>query len=330
MFEIANLEPWVGRDYGHQLPKIMVVGETRYGDWTDREIGENLCLPSELSNTWSGFAKAATGDLALTLANRVTFLQRIVFYNYVVNFQPKTAAESAVASGQRNDPDNQRVLLEMIEHYQPSHLIIWGVPNFRTVVAGPCWQARALGEEGLAYAHVAIGSVRAVAIGIKHPAIGFSYRAWAPVVADFLSGGPDWRPSMSATEAWLAALPSPGGRATSLGGEAKAMLPTGTMPTRPARPQGEGKTLLLRLLDGEGARPWVVKEYTGDDGVALIDQTDQVVRGNFTARVKEKIVEALNVLLNEGAFDGVSGFSYHGDNHVAVVRGGRVVLVEGQ
>ena len=158
MFGIANFEPWVGRDYGHQLPKIMVVGETRYGNDTDRQIGETLCLPSLPSNTWNGFARAATGDLALTSAHRATFLQRIVFYNYVVNFQPKTAAESAVASGQRNDPDNQRVLVKMIEHYQPSHLIVWGVPNFRTVVAGPSWQARALAEEGLAYAHVAVGS----------------------------------------------------------------------------------------------------------------------------------------------------------------------------
>ena len=171
---------------------------------------------------------------------------------------------------------------------------------------------------------------RAVAIGIKHPAIGFSYRAWAPVLADFLPGGADWRPSVSAAEAWREALPSRGRRAAIRdGGRDEAMLPKSTLPTRWAQLPGSGKTLLLRLLDGEGARPWVVKEHEGDDGIALIDRSGQVVRGNFTARVKEQVVEALNVLLNEGAFVGVSGFSYHGDNHVAVVRDGRVALVEG-
>jgi hypothetical protein len=285
-----------------------------YGPVTDRfEIQPDditlITVGSITVVTWTGFVRAATGDLALTSANRATFLHRIVFYNYVVNFQPRIAAESAVASEQRNDPDNQRVLLEMIELYQPSHLIVWGVPNFRAIVAGRLWQARALAEEGLAYAHIAVGSVRTVAIGIKHPAIGFSPRAWAPVLTNFLSGGPDWRPSVSAAEAWRAALPS---RA------------------RPAPGQNSGKTLLLRLVDGQAPRPWVVKEYETDDGIALIDRSGQVVHGAFTARVKIKVVEALNVLMNDGAFEGVSGFSYHGCRHVAVARDGRVVLAEGE
>lgn len=80
-----------------------------------------------------------------------------------------------------------------------------------------------------------------------------------------------------------------------------------------------GATRLLRLADGPGPRAWFMKEFVEDKGAALMDRRGQPVCGPANANTRERVLEALNLLFEQGQLHGVGGFSYHGSHRVAVV-----------
>ncbi len=297
MFGIPNLVPWEGPAYAGGANRIMVIGETHYGKWTEKQIVEHLLLPTTGSGTWTGFVKAVTNDPALTRQSRANFLNCIVFYNYIVNFQPETAEKSQVSDAQRSDPDNQRILLEMVKAYRPTHMIVWGLPNFRSIAQGDLWTRLVMAENGAAYSALKVGDIDATAIGIKHPAIGFSSSKWGPVLAAFLHD--QYRPLASVQRAPASSQSMPAARSD-------------------LNRKG-GQTWLLRLEPATGQRAWVTKRFERNNGIPLLDRAGNPIYGRATAETRKRVLEGLNVLFHNRQLDGVGGFSYHGIHRVAVV-----------
>lgn len=125
-------KPWVGRDYntgGVFGKKVLVLGESHYGDATDA-TDETIGVVKEFvyeywgapyQQTFLCFERALAGR-ELNQEEREQLWNSVMFYNY---FQKST-------TGPRTEPDmtaqkeSEEAFRELLEHYQPDVIIVWG------------------------------------------------------------------------------------------------------------------------------------------------------------------------------------------------------------
>jgi hypothetical protein len=190
MFGVKTFDPWIGKSYAMSYPKLLVLGESRYDEeYTDREIIEGLIQGDFLKQTFTNFVQAV-------LAKRhweegydpAAFWQRTIFYNYLTNFFP---GEPRVPPTQREDNQNQRMLKNMLQKYNPTHCVVWGFANWDTIDVECTEWGQGQPIPGLADAHeycsIAVDGNIILFSCVKHPSAGFSYDLWSAVLSAFLS-----------------------------------------------------------------------------------------------------------------------------------------------
>jgi hypothetical protein len=195
MFGVDLYQPWtgVGDAYEQSRPRLLVLGETRFdARFTDREIimGQLGGVPhltfTNFNQAVLGLRRWAEGYDAATRA----FWQRTLFANYNTTFF-SGATRHLPPREARLDPQNARLLRDLLTTYKPSHAIVWGEENWATVaVADAAWRdeapvATAAGEDPCR--SVALDGARTLFLRVKHPAVGFAYERWAPPLAAFLA-----------------------------------------------------------------------------------------------------------------------------------------------
>ena len=146
-----NFKPWVGKEYftrGFQGERLLVLGESHY---CINELAKNgrcfpLCKKANMDNncfsitqdviheaiykyegepyqrTFLCFERAMLGKV-LTQAERESFWQSVMFYNYLQYSQnaPRTTPQS------EHWAESEKAFIELLEIYSPDKIIVWGV-----------------------------------------------------------------------------------------------------------------------------------------------------------------------------------------------------------
>jgi hypothetical protein len=195
MFGVDKFQPWTGLDgkYDASNQRVMVIGDTRFDEnFTDREIILGK-IGGARHLTFTNFQQAVLGkrhwEDGYESAIR-TFWERTLFYNYNTNFFPG-AERLPPPLEARLDPQNARILGEMLRAYQPTHAIVWGDDNWNSMTAaGAGWVTEPdmrCGGSDEPCRSVTVAGRRTLFTRVKHPSAGFAYERWAPLLARFLA-----------------------------------------------------------------------------------------------------------------------------------------------
>ena len=194
MFGIETVEPWIGPAYGKADPKLLIVGDSRYDEsYTDRMIIQDQ-VSGHRDPTFTRFVQAVLGKHHSEPgydAEARAFWDRTAFYNYVTNFFAGTVA-APLDRSIRMDPQNGRVLREMLRAYKPTHAIVWGYANWESlVVEGLPWtkEGDIPGLDRPEPCRTAVVDGHATLFTrVLHPSSAdFAYEDWAPMLSAFLA-----------------------------------------------------------------------------------------------------------------------------------------------
>ncbi|MGD0945822.1 MAG: hypothetical protein ABSA52_00210 [Candidatus Binatia bacterium] len=190
MFGIESFKPWVGDLYYISHPKLLILGESRW----DEEFTDTKIIEFQIDG---GHFRAHTNFVQAVLGKRhweegydpIAFGRKSIFYNYNTSFYPGRA-RIPPEHGERAEAQNPRMLRKMLEMYKPTHCIVWGIANWRSVaVEGAKWgpdQAMPGLADGWPYRRITIGSHTTLFSHVKHPSAGFSFARWSAVLSTFL------------------------------------------------------------------------------------------------------------------------------------------------
>ena len=193
MFGVEAVEPWIGPSYGQTEPKIMVVGDTRYSKtYRDRRIVQDQ-VEGRRDPVFTKFTQAVIGKPTSAPgydADARAFWGGVLFYNYNTTFFPEKAG-TRLDWATRTDPQNARVLQEMVRAFRPTHAIVWGFANWDSIVQGASW-AKFGTIPGLEtqepYGAMSVDGHTTLFAGVLHPSSPeFRFERWAPVLSAFLS-----------------------------------------------------------------------------------------------------------------------------------------------
>ena len=196
MFGVEAVEPWIGPNYGRSEPKVLVVGDSRYSKtYHDRRIVQDQ-VEGRRDPVFTKFTQAAIGKQTSAPgyeADARAFWDGALFYNYNTTAFPEKAG-TPLDSAARADPQNARVLQEMIRAFRPTHAIVWGFANWDSIVQGSSWAT--LGHIPLEppelYRAMLVEGHTVLFAGVLHPSSReFRFERWAPVLSAFLSIRPE-------------------------------------------------------------------------------------------------------------------------------------------
>jgi hypothetical protein len=184
-----ELAAWVGPEFGSEVPRLLVLGESRYDeDFTDREIIEWRVarrFPGRKRRTFTNFERAVLGQEHLE-ADAQSFWNRTAFYNYNRSFFPGGPRVDP-SYRVRANPQNVDTLRRVLRDLKPTHVIVWGLGNWNSIHAGSPWTPddRVPGTHE-PYCSTTIDGHRIIFTRVRHPSAGFSSQYWNPVLSKFL------------------------------------------------------------------------------------------------------------------------------------------------
>jgi hypothetical protein len=176
MFGMVNVEPWIGPDYDKSDLKLLVLGESRYDeDYTDQTIIQTK-IDGQRKQTFTDFVQAALGkhhsDPEFDAA---AFWNKTIFYNYLFFFPG--GPRIPVAEKMRANKENWRTLERMLETFKPTHCIVWGVGNWRSIEPN-------LRKRSPLY-FTEVKGHKTLFVYVKHPSTGFSFDKWTLCLRTF-------------------------------------------------------------------------------------------------------------------------------------------------
>ena len=127
--------PWIGGKYKVAPKKILVLGESHYGDISIEEKPEftsgiiNLflsykagkCQHARWMNTFTRFTNVIH-DARLECNSVVSFWQSIMFYNYI----QKAMEGPRVSPTELDFEKSLKALVEVVSEYRPNTIVVWG------------------------------------------------------------------------------------------------------------------------------------------------------------------------------------------------------------
>jgi hypothetical protein len=128
-------EPWIGSQFNSANTKILVLGESHYGDvspddWNDftnyivkKYLGYKNGNEKHESwmNTFTRFSNIVTSNMD-TKIKTTTFWESIIFYNYI----QKPLCSSRLAPTQDEFVNSAKAFEEIISTHKPDEVIVWG------------------------------------------------------------------------------------------------------------------------------------------------------------------------------------------------------------
>lgn len=197
MFGVDAVEPWIGPDYGRSEPKVLVVGDSRYSrTYHDRRIVQDQ-VEGRRDPVFTKFTQAVIGKQTSAPGYETdarAFWNGALFYNYNTTFFPEQAG-TRLDGAARSDPQNARVLQEMLRAFRPTHAVVWGFANWNSIVQGSGW-AQAGHVPGLTTQEpcraMSVDGHTTLFAGVQHPSSPeFRFERWSPVLSAFLAVRPE-------------------------------------------------------------------------------------------------------------------------------------------
>jgi hypothetical protein len=184
-----DLAVWVGSEFESAVPKLLVLGESRYDEeFTDRKIIEwRIARKFEggQRRTFTNFERAVLGQ-EHSEGDARAFWNRTAFYNYNRSFFPG-APRVNLSYRTREKLQNAGSLRSVLGQLKPTHVIVWGLTNWDSIDTGPRWKDDAIPGSQEPCGYATIDAHRIFFTRVQHPSAGFSSRYWAPVLSKFLA-----------------------------------------------------------------------------------------------------------------------------------------------
>jgi hypothetical protein len=181
--------PWVGPAYANSVPRLLILGESHYGDPSDdpettRRLTDEYLRGKWNHRFWTQIGQVVSGR-RYSETDRAEIWKPWAFYNYV----QVIVADSARQAPSREMFENaEGAFWEVLDSLRPTHLLVLGISRL--------WPAMPpVDEEGLSF--ICAGNSqpfgtysrewgRCIASPIVHPSAGFSAQRWYPIVNSFL------------------------------------------------------------------------------------------------------------------------------------------------
>lgn len=192
------VKPWTGKQYeqGFRGKKIIALGDYHYVARPE-EFDENITIDvvnaflnpeaewEGWMNTYTKFERAVAGR-ELSQEERVEFWNSILFCNYIQEplEQPRQRASQELYLAA------QEPFMELLETYRPDGVIAWGNALRDTLrLEGQKGRTIKTEWEDIETITYVLGDGKKVNIlPMQHPASGFSWDNWHPVIDEFLTG----------------------------------------------------------------------------------------------------------------------------------------------
>lgn len=185
MFREVKFLPRVGKHYDHSRwgKRVMVLGESHYcanpseatANITQRVfeyLFDSSCDHEGWMNTYTKFASALSGQQENRFSSEAVW-DEVLFYNFIQ--EPMTAPRQAPTKEQRVAA--QGAFLEVIEHYRPDLVLVWGHNRLYDYLPDAGHQgADCCGVETWIYPLSDGHEVRV--LPVQHPASAFSPSEW--------------------------------------------------------------------------------------------------------------------------------------------------------
>ena len=197
----CQFNPWVGNRYDQGYaggPRLLVLGESHYGDQPPehnltQRLTHEYAQGQWKHGFWTNIMQAVMGchHTAITPAQKETFWQSVALYNYI----------QVMLEGPRRCPpaeawlDSQPTFEAVLEALRPHAILILGTQTWNKLppvtpdsghikCQGPAMEVGELG--GYTWQYVLPDGHSILAAGIFHPAGGFDWKRWHPVVEALL------------------------------------------------------------------------------------------------------------------------------------------------
>lgn len=190
---LVKFLPWIGKQYdGGFLPrrKLLVLGESHYSSNGTREFTRRVVREYIAGAGYRFFTSIhqAVAGIHHTdpMFDHDKFWHSVAFYNFV---------QEAVGDGPRQRPTGEMIVnstpafKEVIGNIMPTHILVLGkflwanIPDFDSIASFKLKR----GDEDVECGYYVENGHKMLAMGILHPASGFSSEAWHPTISEFLS-----------------------------------------------------------------------------------------------------------------------------------------------
>lgn len=192
------VKPWVGKQYeqGFRGKKIMALGDSHYVARVE-DYDENITIDvihvfldpeaerERWMNTFTKFERAMTGR-KLQVEEKVEFWNSILFRNYLLvpcrRPRQQASQEQYLAA--------QKSFMELLEKYRPDGVMAWGnlVRDALRLKGQKGRTIHAEWEDIETITYVLSDGKKVNILPMQHPASGFSWENWHPVIDEFLAG----------------------------------------------------------------------------------------------------------------------------------------------
>lgn len=179
-------QPWIGKNYWSQERRILLLGESHYG-----EPDQRPSLTRDLTQGyvggwnhrfWTGLMRMVEGpDKPI---DRKIFWEKVAFYNYV---QAIVGEKAGIAPEPRHFEESAAAFYSVLNYLKPTHVLVVE-KRLRLHMPEKIFSQRRsviLGGMPREVSVIGYGEGQALASWTNHPSRS-SPKKWHPVVADFL------------------------------------------------------------------------------------------------------------------------------------------------
>ena len=181
-------KPWVGRRYGEDAIKLLILGESHYAD---RKPSPNFTidLTREYSNGewkhrfWTQIMQVISGKSHWEI-DKKEFWNNYAFYNYI---QDIVAESAGMGPSQKMIDAASPPFFEVLAELKPSHILVLSKRLWESLPSdGAAGKAIRLGNDERETWIYSVPNHSSKATWLPHPSYGFSAPKWHPWVAKFL------------------------------------------------------------------------------------------------------------------------------------------------
>ena len=189
-------EPWKGSEYERSRPRLLLLGESHYGEIATDPEATRFLTGAYASNEWNhrfwtGIMQVVAGAPKDQI-DRSVFWSDVSLYNYV---QGSAGPIAGRAPPRDLWHSSEEAFFRVLERLQPDRVLVLSRRLWRNMsgrgAAGPHLELDGATHDTWIYDYEG-GS--AIASWIPHPSYGLSWPRWHPVVAALMGSNSSFKP----------------------------------------------------------------------------------------------------------------------------------------
>lgn len=189
-------EPWKGPEYERSRPRLLILGESHYGEISSDPDATRLLTADYIKSKWSHRFWTSTMQAVVGAPHheidRAKFWNSVAFYNYV---QGSAGLTSGRAPPQALWSTSEPAFFRVLERLQPDCVLVLSRRLWNHMSSqgnpGPKLDVNGRTRETWIYSHT---GGTAIATWIPHPSYGFSWQHWHPFVAALMGSASSLKP----------------------------------------------------------------------------------------------------------------------------------------